>query len=67
MKLSLREAVRQTTDGTLEIAYINELPNTAIKLERDGQYFIEVNGNIGEERFDSPEAALQELQRQNPE
>jgi hypothetical protein len=61
MKLSLREAVRQT-NGTLEIAYISELPNTAIKHDRDGQYFIEVNGEIGKERFDSPEAALQELE-----
>lgn len=60
MKLSLRKVVRQK-DGTLEIAYVGELPNTAIKHDRDGKYFIEVNGEIGKERFDSPEAALQEL------
>jgi hypothetical protein len=64
MKLTFKLAVRQI-NGTIEIAYVNELKDTAIKLGREGKYFIEISGNAGTERYDTFDKAAEELRRQN--
>jgi hypothetical protein len=62
MKLTIINVLKQTEDGPIEIAYVKELKDTAIKHYINGKYVIEINGKQSEELYDSFEKAVEELE-----